>query len=109
MANQGNWDALPRVVVRKGVSRKVFSGKNSTMVLNEIEPGTEPRLHAHPHEQLLYIMSGAAEIVLGDQVLQLKAGDVLLVPPDISHSLRVLGDEAVLNLDVFSPIREDYL
>ena len=109
MAIQGNWDSLQRVVVRQGVSRKVFSGKNSTMVLNEIEPGTIPRLHSHPHEQLLYIMSGTAEIVLGDEVLNLKAGDILLVPPDITHSLKALGNETVLNLDVFSPIREDYL
>lgn len=109
MANQGNWDSLPGVAVRQGVSRKVFSGQNSMMVLNEIKPGIEPRLHSHPHEQLLYIISGAAEIVLGDEVLNLKAGDILLVPPDIPHSLKVLGNETVLNLDVFSPIREDYL
>src|SRR5208283_2929557 len=103
MPVQSNWDRLPGVVARPGVIRKVFTGKNSMMTLNEIKPGTIPNLHSHPHEQITYIVSGAGEFVLGDQVLTLKAGDLLLVPPNVPHSLKVIGEETVLNLDVFSP------
>lgn len=106
---QGNWDSLPGVVAQKGVIRKVFGGKNSMITYNEIKPGTAINRHSHPHEQLTYIMSGKAEFVLGDEALTLQAGDVLLVPPDVPHALKVLGGETVLNMDVFSPIREDYL
>jgi quercetin dioxygenase-like cupin family protein len=109
MAVRGNWDTLTGVVARKGVIRKVFGGKNSMMTLNEIKADTQPALHSHPHEQITYIVSGCAEFVLGDEVLQVKAGDLLLVPPDVPHSLKVVGDETVLNIDVFSPIREDYV
>jgi quercetin dioxygenase-like cupin family protein len=109
MAVQANWDTLPGVAPRKGVIRKVFSGKNSMMTLNEIKAGTTPNLHSHPHEQLTYILSGEAEFVLGKEVLRLKAGDLLLVPPNVPHSLKVIGNETVLNMDVFSPVREDYL
>ncbi len=109
MAHQGNWNTLPVIAVRPGISRQVFSGKNCMMVLNEIKPGLVPRLHSHPHEQLLQILSGSAKVVLGDEVLTLKAGDVVHVPPDLPHSLEVLGDETVMNMDIFSPIREDYL
>jgi quercetin dioxygenase-like cupin family protein len=41
--------------------------------------------------------------------MNLKAGDLLLVPPNVPHSMKVIGNETVLNLDVFSPAREDYL
>jgi quercetin dioxygenase-like cupin family protein len=109
MAVLSNWESLPGVAPRQGVIRKAFSGKNSMMTLNELKPGTTPWLHSHPHEQLTHILSGVAEFVLGDEVLTLKAGDLLLVPPNVPHSLKVIGDETVLNIDVFSPIREDYL
>jgi quercetin dioxygenase-like cupin family protein len=109
MPQMSNWDTLSGVTPRPGVVRKAFSGKNSMMTLNEIKPGTAPWLHSHPHEQLTHILSGKAEFVLGDEVLTLKAGDLVLVPPHVPHSLKVIGDETVLNIDVFSPIREDYL
>ncbi len=109
MAVKENWNTLERAKAREGVTRRVFSGDNSMMVLNEIAPEAAPALHAHAHEQLTYMIKGQAEFVLGDEVLYLQEGDVLLVPPNIPHSLKVLGNEPVLNLDVFSPIREDYL
>jgi len=104
-----NWEGLPGVTTRKGVVRKVFSGTNSMLALNELKAGTMPNLHSHPEEQLTYILTGKAEFVLGEEVLMLKAGDLLLIPPGVPHSLKVLGDETVLNIDVFSPIRQDYL
>ena len=109
MAGKENWNALEKVKAREGVTRRVFSGANSMMVLNEIAPEASPSLHAHAHEQLTYLIKGQAEFVLGDEVLYLQEGDVLLVPPNIPHSLKVTGREPVLNLDVFSPIRDDYL
>ena len=109
MAVRDNWDHLPGVVVREGVIRKAFGGKNSTVTLNELKPGTQPNLHSHPHEQITYIVQGEAEFVLGDEVLKLKRGDLVLVPPNVPHSMKVLGKETILNIDVFSPRREDYL
>jgi len=109
MLNKANWNTIPRVKARDGVTRRVFSGKNSMMVLNEIYPSAHPALHHHPHEQLTYILEGESEFVIGDEVLQLKAGDVVLVPPNVPHSSKTTSAEPVLNLDIFSPIREDYL
>lgn len=109
MAVTNNWNTLKGVTARKGVTRKVFSGEKSMMTLNEIMPEAGPALHSHPHEQLTYILRGKAEFVLGDEVLNLEEGDLLLIPPYVSHSLKVIGAEPVLNLDVFCPVREDYL
>jgi quercetin dioxygenase-like cupin family protein len=109
MFSKANWDTIPEETARAGVTRKVFSGKNSMMVLNKILPSASPALHHHPHEQLTYILEGESEFVLGDEVLNLKAGDVVLVPPDVPHSSKTVSAIPVLNLDIFSPIRDDYL
>lgn len=107
--NKTNWKDIKKVTKRAGVTRQVFSGQNSMMVLNEIHPSAAPALHHHSHEQLTYIIQGNAEFVLGDKVLDLIEGDTIVIPPHIPHSLKAVGEETVLNLDVFSPIREDYL
>ena len=109
MANKANWNSMKRVQSRNNVTRRVFSGKNGMMVLNELLPSAQPNLHQHPHEQLTYIIEGTCRFVLGDEVLDMVAGDVILIPPDVPHSLEVTSEETVLNLDVFSPIREDFL
>jgi len=109
MAVRGNWKTLPGTLARPGVVRKAFGGKNSTVTLNELKPGTQPNVHSHPHEQITYILQGEGEFVLGGEVMILTAGDLLLVPPNVPHSMKVIGSETVLNLDVFSPAREDYV
>jgi quercetin dioxygenase-like cupin family protein len=109
MAAAQNWSNIDKVVVRTGVSRRVFSGKNSMMALNEIAPGTTPNAHSHPHEQLVYIVQGECDFMVGDKIFALKAGGLVVVPPGVSHSLKNTGSETCLNLDVFSPIRDDYL
>ncbi len=100
---------MKRVQSRNSVARRVFSGKNSMMVMNELLPSAQPNLHQHPHEQLTYIVEGTCRFSLGDEVLNMVAGDIILIPPDVPHSLEVTSKEPVLNLDVFSPIREDFL
>jgi quercetin dioxygenase-like cupin family protein len=103
-----NWNTLPAAFPRDGISRKAFSGKNSMITMFEIQPGTAPDPHSHAHEQLVYIVSGKAEFVVGEEVLKVKAGDLLVVPSNVPHSLKVIGSEPVLNINVFSPIRNEY-
>ena len=109
MAMTANWTKISRVQVRGGVTRRVFSGKNSMMVLNELMPSAKPALHHHPHEQLTCIIEGTCKFVIGDEEVEMAEGDLILIPPNVRHSLEVTSNKPVLNLDVFSPIREDYL
>jgi quercetin dioxygenase-like cupin family protein len=102
------WDNLPKEVVRPGVERAGFSGDNVLMVMNWLEPGMETRPHSHPFEQLAYVVSGRMRFVVGEDVFEAGAGSMIRIPPNIEHYGEPIGDEPVLNLDVFSPIREDY-
>ncbi len=109
MVTKANWKSLSKVPVRNGVARRVFTGKNSMMVLNELTATAKPNLHHHPHEQLSYIIEGKCRFVVGNEVVEMGPGDLVLIPPDVPHSLEVTSETPVLNLDVFSPIRQDYL
>lgn len=104
-----NFDDIERVIAREGVDRRAFTGKNCMLVLNTIESHAKPALHSHPHEQITYIVQGVCDFVLGGETVRMAKGDVILVPPGVPHTLRPIGSETILNMDVFSPVREDYL
>jgi quercetin dioxygenase-like cupin family protein len=103
-----NWEAVPWEPVCEGVARKAFSGGGATVALNRLMPVHEPRPHDHPHEQIVYIMSGQLDFHIGDTVTRLGPGGLLVVPPNARHWGVVVGNEPVLNLDVFTPKRPEY-
>lgn len=104
-----DWEAMPWTPVRPGIDRKAFGSDAVTMALHRLMPGHEPRPHAHPNEQIVYIMAGCIDFHVGEQVVRLGAGGLLVVPPGVLHYGVVVGDEPVLNLDIFTPARPDYL
>ncbi|HHV79541.1 MAG TPA: cupin domain-containing protein [Firmicutes bacterium] len=109
MLHAANWKEIKEVVVRPGVMRKAFTGEGATLALNRLQPGHEPRPHAHPHEQIVYIIKGKTKFHVGDEMVVLEEGGLLVVPPNVVHYAEVLGDEEVINLDVFTPKREEYV
>lgn len=103
-----NWNTLPREEVRKGVSRVGFAGDNVTLVMNYAEPGLEVRPHSHTFEQIAICVSGRMNYHVGDDVFEMTAGSMLRVPANTMHYAEVIGNETVMNLDVFAPRRADY-
>jgi quercetin dioxygenase-like cupin family protein len=104
-----DWNKMPWQKVRDGVERKSFTGEGGTLALHRLMPGHEPRPHSHPHEQIVYILAGQIDFFIGDEVQRLGPGGLLVVPPNVMHHGIVVGDEPVLNLDVFTPKRPEYV
>jgi quercetin dioxygenase-like cupin family protein len=103
-----DWSKLEWQPVRPGVDRKAFSGDGATLALHRLQPRHEPRPHAHPYEQIVYIMKGTIEFHVGDEVVRLGPGGLMTIPPNVTHYGEVVGDEEVWNLDVFTPRRAEY-
>ena len=105
-----DWNSIPWERVREGVERKAFSGDGATLSMNRLQPGHEPRPHSHPNEQIVYIIEGQIDFHIGKHgdVKRLGPGSLLVLPPNIEHYGVVVGDVAVLNLDVFTPKRSEY-
>ena len=91
-----------------GVTRKVLSySKNLMTVELHFEKGAVGAKHSHPHEQIGYIVSGSLEVIIGDEKRILKAGDTYQTAPDVLHGVLALEDTKLL--DVFNPMRKDFL
>lgn len=91
-----------------GVQRKVLSYSENLMVCEiTLEKGSAIAAHAHPHEQITYIISGRCRYTVGEETREVGAGDSVLIPGNVSHGIVVL--EAMKVIDAFAPAREDFL
>ena len=69
-----------------------------------LAPGMTVPRHMHTREdEAYYVLSGELEVVVGDEVFILRAGDTLMAPRDIPHQLRNSGDVENHYLIMFSP------
>jgi quercetin dioxygenase-like cupin family protein len=64
-------------------------------------------LHHHENEQITYILEGALLFTLEGREIIVRAGEVLVIPPNVPHSAEALED--TVDLDVFTPPRQDWI
>lgn len=107
--NESNWNDMEWEFVRKGIHKKVFTGEGATVTLNIIDPGHEPKPHHHVHEQIIYIMQGECDFYADGEKHQLKAGGLMVIPSNVEHYIVATGKEQVVDLDIFTPKRDEYV
>lgn len=94
--------------VEKGISRKIMSYTDDIMLVKvKFDSGAIGSEHHHPHLQMSYIAKGVFEVKIGNDIRELKEGDVYFAPPGIDHGV-VCKEDGIL-IDVFSPARQDFL
>jgi quercetin dioxygenase-like cupin family protein len=84
-------------------------GEQMMMVLNATMPGHSVPTHSHPHEQIGMVYGGRAILRIGEQERIVEEGDFYRIPAGVPHSDVTLGDEPFVMLDIFYPLREDFL
>jgi len=105
-------EQAPRFIQMAGVETTVLTGlhgEQMMMVLNTIIPGHSAPTHSHPHEQVGVILSGRAILCVGDEEQEVGPGNFYSVPGGVPHSATPLGSDPFVMLDVFYPVREDFL
>ena len=91
------------------VLRKILVYSENLMLMHtEAMPGGGVS-HSHPHEQIVFIIQGTAELTVGGETVTLKAGSSAILEPNEYHEIRGVGDEKNIVLDIFHPHRENYL
>lgn len=103
-----NFETMPITACGEGKGRQVFTGKNAMLVANRLEKDAFIPLHSHPHEQITVMIKGSCVATLGEEKTVVKPGDMILVEPNKQHGMLALEDGTEF-VDVFSPIREDFL
>jgi quercetin dioxygenase-like cupin family protein len=91
-----------------GVAIRTNAGQGIMLSLVDFEPGSVVPDHSHPHEQMGMMISGRLEFTVGGLTRLLGPGDVWKIPGGVIHRVRALDGPAVA-LDIFHPIREEYL
>ena len=102
----------PKIVQRKGLKTIILTGLNGEkmmMVLNVTLPRYTVPLHSHPHEQIGMVYSGKAKLRIGDEERIVKKGDFYCIPVNVPHTDTAIGDEPFIMLDIFYPVREDFI
>ena len=102
-----SWEGIPQEPLKESLWRKVINGERITLAQVHYTKGAEVPLHHHENEQFSFVISGALQFELEGKRVALRPGEVIHVPPNIPH--RVVALEESLGVDIFSPIRQDWL
>jgi quercetin dioxygenase-like cupin family protein len=99
---------IPWEDMGNGVRRKIMSYDDRLMVVKvEFEKGGVGSVHQHYHSQITHIESGIFEVEINGDKKILSAGDGFYIPPNVLHG--AVCHEAGVLIDVFSPMREDFI
>ena len=98
----------PWQAMAEGVRRQVLGHGTDLMIVRvEFEAGAVGALHHHPHRQATYVASGRFTVTVGADQAVLAAGDCFYASADVAHG--VCAIEAGTLIDVFTPIRDEFL
>ena len=99
---------LPWETVAEGVKRKIMTyDANIMLVKVAFETGGVGVPHSHHHTQMSYVESGVFTITIAGEARTVRTGDVFYVPPNAWHG--AVCEEAGMLVDVFTPMREDFV
>jgi quercetin dioxygenase-like cupin family protein len=101
------WDEIALDKVTEMLSRKIVTGEREMLVQVYVKRGCLVPMHAHDSEQMTYVLQGALKFVVGGEEITVREGEVLHIPSGTEHQSEALED--TFELDVFSPIRRDWL
>jgi quercetin dioxygenase-like cupin family protein len=105
-----SWDELPLEALNPLFGRRLITGERLMLAHVHMERGCIVPKHSHENEQVTYVLEGSMRFWIGEdeaEVVDLAAGDVLHIPSWVPHKAEAL--ERLLELDVFSPPRQDWL
>jgi quercetin dioxygenase-like cupin family protein len=105
-------ERAPKFTQLEGLETTLLTGlhgEQMMMVLNATLPGHSVPTHSHPHEQIGMVYRGRAVLRIGEEERVVKEGVFYCIPADVPHSDTTLGDEPFIMLDIFYPVREEFL
>jgi quercetin dioxygenase-like cupin family protein len=107
------WEDIPRETVTTDIGRRIFTGDRMMLTQVYLDEGAIVPTHSHENEQLSWILEGALRFWLGQEgtedfrEIDVSAGEVLFIPSNVPHKVLALAD--TVDVDIFSPPRQDWL
>jgi len=103
------WDEMPKETVSTTIKRRIVTGERAMLAHIYLDKGAHVPMHSHENEQITYLLEGVLKFWVGEdrEEIVLNAGEVLHIPSNVPHEAEALED--CLDVDVFSPPRQDWL
>jgi len=104
------WSDMAKQRVTDDIDRRVLVGEKMMLAHVYLKKGAIVPRHSHHNEQLTYILEGVLRFRIGAdgaEEIIVRAGEVLIIPGNVPHEAEALED--TLDVDVFSPPRQDWL
>jgi quercetin dioxygenase-like cupin family protein len=101
------WDDVEHEELSERISRRLITGDQLMIAHVYLKQGAVVPEHAHHNEQLTYILEGLLRFTVDGETIDVAAGEVLTIPAHVPHMAEALED--TLDVDVFTPPREDWL
>ncbi len=101
------WSEVPKDNVTPTITRQIVTGAQAMAGMITLKQGSYVPKHSHVSEQLTYVFSGALRLIVAGETFVVKAGEILVIPAFVEHEATALED--TVELDIFSPIRQDWL
>ncbi len=101
------WDEIALEKVTEMLSRKMVTGEREMLAQVYLKRGCLVPMHSHEAEQMTYVLHGALKFLVGGEDITVREGEVLHIPSRVPHQAEALED--TFELDIFSPIRQDWL
>ena len=104
------WDDMPKEKLSDSLSRRLVTADRMMLAHVYLDKGCVVPKHSHENEQLTYILEGALHFWIGEngeEEVTVRAGEVLVIPSHVPHKAEALED--TLDVDVFSPPRQDWI
>lgn len=108
LARHLNWSNIPVEQVAEGIQRQMLVGDQMMICRFRFEPFLVTPEHDHPHEQMTIVERGKVRFFIEGKERIASAGDVLHFPSQTWHGATMMDEEVVL-IDIFTPVREDFL
>ena len=104
------WEDMPRERVTDMLDRRLITGERMMLAHVYLKKGCIVPQHSHENEQITDSLEGALRFWIGEdgaQEVVVRAGEVLTIPSNVVHKAEALED--TLDVDIFSPPRQDWL
>lgn len=100
--------SLPEKQMNELLTRRMISGEQGTIGYFVYKKGAVVPLHHHVNEQYAMIIKGSVKVSIEGNEYIVKAGDGIIIPPDVPHQFEAL-EEDTIDIDFFTPPREDWI
>jgi len=103
------WEDMKKEPVTDAITRRIVTGERAMLAHIYLDRGAVVPMHSHENEQITYLLEGTLKFWIGEErrEIVLHAGEVLHIPGNVPHEAEALED--CLDVDVFSPPRQDWL